>query len=246
MVMSPFVGRAGVAAGVLMVLAVSSAAQGTVFTQWSAVSGDPTNGYSASGTLGSGAGSVSVTYTSDSNNSAAAPRASTTDLSNSSVFSPAGGSSESVIQNQNGGGGALLAFTNTVLFNSGVQDLALYFRFWRAGDNGGVIVPATYQLNAYDSSNNAVSYSFLSGDYASTPTITNNQFQLGGGSVSYASGIIAFNGAVSKVEWFITNTQTEGGNGLTTFGILPTAVPGSGLAAIGSLGLAGFARRRRR
>jgi MYXO-CTERM domain-containing protein len=166
-------------------------------------------------------------------------------MSSTSVFSPPGSANQSVLLGYtagDNGSGTAVAFLQTVTFSAGVNDLALYFRFWRGGDSGGTPVPNEYQLRAYDSGNNLLSYSFLSGDYTTAPTITNNTFEL---SV-FTSGIIAFTGAVSKVEWTVTNPAIGGGNAFTTFAILPSAVPGSGLAAVGSLGLAGLARRRRR
>ena len=233
----PSMNRAGVAAGVAAVLSVSTSVQAAaVFTSWGSMGGGE-NSWVATGSLGS----VSVTYTSNANTFN--PDVVTTDMSNSSVFSPPGSASQSVLRNQNGGG-TLGAFLNTVTFSAGVNDLALYFRFWRGGDSTGTPVPTEYQLKAYDSGNNLLSYSFLSGDYTTAPTITNNAFNLG--PATFTSGIIAFTGAVSRVEWNIADPNTGGGNGLTTFAILPSAVPGAGLAAVGSLGLAGVARRRRR
>lgn len=61
------------------------------------------------------------------------------------------------------------------------------------------------------------------------------------------SGAIQFTGAVSSFSWTVSAPETWvtwnlGGTATAA----PSAVPGTGLAAIGTLGLAGVARRRRR
>ncbi|GEM_PF-966666 len=62
------------------------------------------------------------------------------------------------------------------------------------------------------------------------------------------SGAIQFTGAVSSFSWTVSGPEvwTSWNLGGTATAASTAAVPGTGLAAIGTLGLAGVARRRRR
>jgi len=222
--MFQFANRARVLAGVALVISVSTAAEATVFVEWGTVS-NAIGGHTANGTLGG----VSVNVF---NNSAYIDGiiSRTTDLSDTSVFAQAGAASQGVLQCNNDGAGAPASFTSTN-FGSTVENLGLYFRFWRGGG---------YRLVALGDNKQSVSYSFLSGNYAAAPIVTNSTFEL---SANFTSGIIQFHGAVRTVFWEVTNPAVDGGTALTTFAILdPVPAPG----AVALLGLAGLAGRRRR
>ena len=220
-----FASAAVVAAAASSMLAAS--AQATTYTalfaSWLADSPSSSNSANASGQLGATFFTVSSTSTAGE----ASLRITTADLSNASWYAATGSASQSSLDFQQG---STVPTATTIAFTSAVSDLALYTIFWRA---------QTYSLVAKDASNNDVAYSFLSGSL--TPTVSSNSFSASG----WLSGIIQFSGAVQSIT-FTTTAATGGYAGLNLATLQASAVPGSGLAAIGTLGLAGVARRRRR
>lgn len=229
-----FASAAVVAAAASSMLAASAHATTytATFASWdpNSISGDNSPSATATGSLGST--SFTVSNTAGAGNEGELDFG-TYDLSNASNYAATGSASQQSLEfNQ----GNTAPTTTTITFTSAVSDLALYTIFWRALATGG-----TYSLVAKDASNNDVAYSFLSG--TQTPTVTNNSFSNSG----WLSGIIQFSGAVKSITFTTTAMPVQPGISVLNLATLQaSAVPGSGLAAIGTLGLAGVARRRRR
>lgn len=77
-----------------------------------------------------------------------------------------------------------------------------------------------------------------------TRTVSGGQYKLSGNE---GAGIIQFTGSFTSFSWTVTNPERWAvWNIGVTSAIAPSAVPGTGLTAIGTLGLAGLAGRRRR
>lgn len=213
------------------VLAVgASDARAAVFTDW----GTPDQGtgpgvgvQTVSGTLGGTSLTMTVANASLGGNFGVTNR----DLTNTSIWSQPGSASEEVVIFQQDNGSSQ-ATTTTITFVTAVSDLGLYMRFFRDG---------AYTMTATDASSNAVSYSFLSGNYTTTPTVSGNQFTL---TDNFTSGIIAFNGAVKTLSFSYVKSGF-GGNSDMTLGILTSPVPGGGAAILAGAFAAPLRRRRR-
>ena len=227
--MSQLVNRARVAAGVALLLSVPTAAEATQFAQWYTPYGSAGN-WGIDGTLGSTSLVMENNYTDPLTPGVGTF---TADLSNSSVYAQAGSSTQQAVRFETGylDGSTWVEGVTTITFDSAVSNLGLYMKFWRR---------ATYQLSAFDASGNAVSYSFLSGDFATPPAIVMDSFTPDN---FWTNGIIAFSGDVKSISLSKVPGPDVGGNGVLTLAILdPVPAP----SAIALLGLAGLAGRRRR
>ena len=226
-----FASAAVVAAAASSMLAASAHATTytATFASWLTNSGTGTASANATGSLGS----TSFTVSNTGAGTEAELQFGNYNLSNASNYVATGSASQQSLEfNQ----GNTAPTTTTITFASAVSDLALYTIFWRE-----LVTGATYSLVAKDASNNDVAYSFLSG--TQTPTVTNNSFSPSG----WLSGIIQFSGAVKSITFTTTAMPVQPGISVLNLATLQaSAVPGSGLAAIGTLGLACVARRRRR
>ena len=229
----PGAARLVATAAAAAVLAVGASDAGAaVFTDW----GTPDQGtgpgagvQTVSGTLGGTSLTMNVANASLGTNFGVSNR----DLTNASIWSQPGSASEEVVIFQQDNSSNDQATTTTITFVTAVSDLGLYMRFFRGGD---------YTMTALDASSNAVSYSFYSGNYPSTPTVTGNQFTLTG---NFTSGIIAFNGAVKTLSFSYVNGTGLPGNSDMTLGILASPVPGGGAAILAGAFAAPLRRRRR-
>lgn len=213
-------------AGVLSVAAVS-ASHAATFAVWGATNHTAST-LSISGTLGGTSLTMDVTGFGQFDTMGST----TSNLSNTTNYVQPGSASQSVVNFPQDNSATPGTTTTTITFVTAVSDLGLYMRFWRGG---------LYTLTATDASSNSVSYSFLSGNYPSTPSVTSNQFSL---TNNFTDGIIAFSGAVKQVTFSYNNTSGLPGSSQLTLGILATPVPGGGVAV--ALGVAAAAARRRR
>lgn len=214
-------------AGVLSVAAVSESHAAT-FAAWASGStGGGTSTLSISGTLGG----TSLTMDVAGVGPFAAMGPVNGDLSNATNYVQPGSATQQVVNFPQDGAGPPANTTTTITFTGSVLNLGLYMKGWRGGN---------YTLTAMDLAQNNVAYSFISGSYSSTPTVSNNQFLL---ADSFTDGIIAFSGDVHELQFTYAPTGLNG-NSQLTLGILATPVPGGGVAAV--LGVAAAAARRRR
>jgi hypothetical protein len=86
----------------------------------------------------------------------------------------------------------------------------------------------------------------VSGSYGSIKTLNNASNTWASGTQTYNYDEFAFGAYVHGWLWPNNTDPLSSGYNTLSWNLTATAIPGSGLAAIGTLGLAGVARRRRR
>ena len=138
----------------------------------------------------------------------------------------------------------------TITFNTPVDNLQLYLRYFRNAVSGMPTGAVRYVFNE-DFSLNA---NFEGGTLTSAPP-DNVVYWTGNNSDLWMNGILTFSGPISSLTWTAQdgnpgagwNDVTTAAQGFTFSGTASaSAVPGAGLAGLATIGLAGASRRRRR